>query len=165
MFSYLKEVYWDTNLPIYQIPHSELIREGIKGLLLDVDGTLLCRTSKKIPMPVKKWISKSKGIFTIYLISNNPSEKRISEIGNELGIRYKHRALKPSKRSTLEAIKILKEDNKNIALIGDRIFTDIFVGNRCKIKTILVKKLDKKGNPIRFNITLILERFFSYFIF
>ena len=45
-------------------------------------------------------------------------------------------------------------DNKKIAIIGDRILTDIIVGNRCNIHTILVKKLNKKGVPIKINLTL-----------
>jgi len=33
---------------------------------------------------------------------------------------------------------------KNIAIIGDRLFTDIIVGNRCNIKTIFSEAI-KKG--------------------
>ena len=41
----------------------------------------------------------------------------------------------------------MNEDLKNIAIIGDRIFTDIIVGNRCNIQTILVKRLSRNGLP------------------
>tara|TARA_B100000963_G_scaffold186091_1_gene161785 strand:- start:320 stop:817 length:498 start_codon:yes stop_codon:yes gene_type:complete len=165
MYSTLTKVYWDTKLPIYKIPHKKLIDDGINCLLIDVDGTLLSRNTEKIPFTVKKWIQKSKNIFDIYLISNNPSEKRISKIANELDLDYKYRALKPRKKSTLEVINNLDCDLRNIAIIGDRIFTDIIVGNRCKIKTILVKRLNKKGVPLKFNITILLEKIFSIFLF
>ena len=58
----------------------------------------------------------------------------------------------------------MKEDAKNIAIIGDRIFTDIIVGNRCNIQTILVKRLSKNGLPIKMNLTLILEKMISIFL-
>ena len=58
----------------------------------------------------------------------------------------------------------MNEDSKNIAIIGDRIFTDIIVGNRCNIQTILVKRLSKNGLPIKINFTLILEKMISNFL-
>jgi len=64
----------------------------------------------------------------------------------------------------LSAIKEIGRETKNIAIIGDRIFTDIIVGNRCDIKTILVKRLIRDGLPIKFNLTLTIEKLISHFI-
>ena len=163
MRSILK-VNWDSNLPIYAISQSELQKKGINCLLLDVDGTLVNRKSTKIPKAVKDWISESKKLFSLYLVSNNPSKKRIEIIAKELKLRYKYNASKPRKKVTLNAIKEVSYDSKNIAIIGDKIFTDIIVGNRCNIKTILVKRLNRDGFPIKFNLTLAIEKFISYFI-
>ena len=49
MRSILK-VNWDSNLPIYSISQSDLQKQGIHSLLLDVDGTLVNRKSKIIPL-------------------------------------------------------------------------------------------------------------------
>ena len=163
MRSILK-VNWDSKLPIYAISQSELQKKGINCLLLDVDGTLVNRSSSKIPRAVKNWIRESKKLFSLYLISNNPSKKRISQIAKELNLSYKYNASKPRKKVTLSAIKEIGVEPKNIAIIGDRIFTDIIVGNRCNIKTILVKRLKRDGLPIKFNLTLIIEKLISNFI-
>ena len=163
MRSILK-VNWDSNLPIYKISQSELQKKGINSLLLDVDGTLVNRKSNMIPKAVKNWIIESKKLFSLYLISNNPSKKRIAKIAKELNLRYKYNASKPRKKITLHAIKEIGREPKNIAIIGDRIFTDIIVGNRCKIKTILVKRLNRDGLPIKFNLTLTIEKLISHFI-
>ena len=117
-----------------------------------------------IPKAVKNWIIESKKLFSLYLISNNPSKKRIAKIANELNIKYKYNASKPRKKVTLYAIKEIGREPKNIAIIGDRIFTDIIVGNRCDIKTILVKRLNRDGLPIKFNLTLTIEKLISHFI-
>ena len=159
--SSLTKADWDSKLPIYKISPKKLHNQGIRFLLLDVDGTLLNRNTNRIPSKVKSWIKKSKTLFKLYLVSNNPSEKRISSIGNQLGVSYKFRALKPSKKITLEIINIMNETTKNTAIIGDRIFTDIIVGNRCNIKTILVSRLNRDGLPIKVNFTLIIERILS----
>ncbi len=158
------EPYWDSKLPIYEITLSKIQKEGIDCLLIDVDGTLINRKSTRIPKAVKDWIFESKKFFSLYLISNNPSEKRISKIAKDLEIRYKFNALKPRKKVTLEVINELKCDSKNIAIIGDRIFTDIVVGNRCNIKTILVKRLGQDGLPIKLNLTLFMENLITFFI-
>ena len=163
MRSILK-VNWDSNLPIYAISQSYLQKKGIHTLLLDVDGTLVNRKSNIIPKAVKNWIIESKKLFSLYLISNNPSKKRIAKIAKELNLRYKYNASKPRKKVTLCAIKEIGGEPKNIAIIGDRIFTDIIVGNRCDIKTILVKRLNRDGLPIKFNLTLKIEKFISHFI-
>ena len=161
----LTKANWDTKIPIYKIPHKTLSKKGIKCLLLDVDGTLLNRNTNKIPLKVKNWIKKSNALFTIFLISNNPSKSRIEMIGNELGVKYKFKALKPSKRVTQDVIDSLKEDKNNIAFIGDRIFTDIIVGNRCNLYTILVSRLNKNGLPLKLNITLLIEKIITFFLF
>ena len=158
------EPYWNTELPIYNISHKELKKKGINCLLIDVDGTLINRKSNKVPEAVKTWISESKKFFSLYLISNNPSKQRISKIARELEIKYKYNALKPRKKITLHAINEVKFKSKNIAIIGDRILTDIIVGNRCNIKTILVKRLNRNGLPIQFNLTLSIEKLISFFI-
>jgi len=64
----------------------------------------------------------------------------------------------------LSAIKEIGIKPENIAIIGDRIFTDIIVGNRCNIKTILVKRLNRDGLPTKFNLTLKIEKLISNFI-
>ena len=161
----LTRIWWNSKEPIYNISQSELYSQGIKCLILDVDGTLLNRKTREIPNKVKHWIIKSKEYFSLYLLSNNPSETRISRIGKELGVDYKYKALKPSKKNTLRIINSLNEDNKKIAIVGDRILTDIIVGNRCNIHTILVKKLNKEGVPIKINLTLLIEKLISFCIF
>ena len=155
---------WDAKVPIYEISHLKLQDEGINCLLIDVDGTLVNRKSNKIPISVKNWIKESKKFFKLYLISNNPSNERIRKIAKELDIRYRSNALKPRKKITLDVISEMNEDSKNIAIIGDRIFTDIIVGNRCNIQTILVKRLSKNGLPIKMNLILILEKMISIFL-
>ena len=160
----LIKITWDSKLPIYEISQSELQKKGIHCLLIDIDGTLVNRKSTKIPNVVKNWIFESKKLFSLYLISNNPSKKRIAKIAKELKLRYKYNASKPRKKNTLNVIKEVCYESNNIAIIGDRIFTDIIVGNRCNIKTILVKRLNRDGLPIKFNLTLTIEKFISFFI-
>ena len=111
MRSILK-VNWDSNLPIYAISQSDLQKEGIHSLLLDVDGTLVNRKSNMIPKAVKNWLTESKKLFSLYLISNNPSKKRIAKIAKELNLSYKYNASKPRKKQLCLLSKKLAESQK-----------------------------------------------------
>ena len=51
---------------------------------------------------------------------------------------------KPLKRGFKKAKEIVNKDYKNIAIIGDQIFTDVIGGNRCKIYTILVEPISSR---------------------
>ena len=50
---------------------------------------------------------------------------------------------KPFKKGFLKAQKKLKLDVKNIAAVGDQIFTDVIGANRCKMVSILVEPVDR----------------------
>ena len=85
-------------------------------------GTLVNRKSNMIPKYCKKLDHRIKKLFSLYLISNNPSKKRIAKLAKELNLRYKYNASKPRKKVTLSAIKEIGIKPENIAIIGDRIF-------------------------------------------
>lgn len=116
-----------------------LMENDIKGLLIDIDDTL---AKSEDPNPfegVEEWISmlKSNGI-KILLISNNKKE-RVKAFGTYLKLDYIYQGRKPFKENILKGCKKLNEDYKNIAIIGDQIFTDILGGRISKIKAFLVK--------------------------
>jgi predicted HAD superfamily phosphohydrolase YqeG len=50
--------------------------------------------------------------------------------------------------------KIVAQDQHNlphqeVALIGDRLFTDVIAGNRLGLFTVLVKPIDPQGHPCK----------------
>ena len=132
---------------IINITHSKIYSKGIRFLLLDVDGTLLPREESKVHINVKSWVKEAKKYFKVHLISNNPSHKRIKNIAEQLDLTYTYKANKPSRKKIKEYINDKDADIQEVAIIGDRIFTDIFAGNRLGIYTILVKPIKSNGEP------------------
>tara|TARA_Y100001968_G_scaffold324510_1_gene364037 strand:- start:229 stop:732 length:504 start_codon:yes stop_codon:yes gene_type:complete len=132
---------WTTNMTINNIQIEHLLNKKIETVLLDVDGTLLPRSKKSPSNEVKTWINGAKKKLNLYLLSNNPSQRRIKEIAEILKLEYTHRAAKPFKKSTLKIIDRYNWEHSKIAIIGDRLFTDIILGNRLGIYTILVKSI------------------------
>ncbi|WP_320664402.1 YqeG family HAD IIIA-type phosphatase [Prochlorococcus sp. MIT 1223] len=152
---------WDTNLSIQNLSINELLSQEIKLLLLDVDGTLLPRQKINLPQSIKEWILEAKEQLHIHLLSNNPSKKRIKCIANELSLSYTYSASKPRRGKTIKVIKKFNYPASNIAIIGDRIFTDILIGNRLGIYTILVKPVQQNGLVSGRNYTQRIERYLA----
>ena len=107
---------------------------------------------------IKQWILNSKKYFYNYLFSNNPSRNRINVIAKQLDLEFTSSGGKPSKRKLKEIIDKIPYSYNEIAIIGDRIFTDILVGNRLGMYTILVDSVDYNGNRIERNNLQSIER-------
>ena len=124
----------------------ELLKKyHIEALILDMDNTLL-DFDKKIVEGGKQWIEQLKrnGI-KICIASNSGKKEKVEMLSNELEIEnYILWSMKPLKFGVKKAQKILKTKNENIAVVGDQIFTDVIVANRCHMFSILVKPIKEK---------------------
>ncbi len=107
---------------------------------------------------IRNWINYSKKYFYTYLFSNNPSKKRIKVIADQLDLKFTHSGGKPSKKKLKNVLDKIPYSSKEIAIIGDRVFTDILVGNRLGMYTILVDSVDHYGKRNDRNKFQILER-------
>ena len=123
----------------------KLLQENnIKGLILDVDNTLI-DYSKNLLDGSKEWCDnlKAHGIKMCILSNTNKVEK-VRKVAEALNLEYLYFAQKPNKKGFIKAKKMLELDSENIAVVGDQIFTDVLGGNRVKMLTILTKPVDEK---------------------
>lgn len=122
-----------------------LKKHNIKALILDMDNTLL-DYGHNILEGAREWIEQmhKDGIKTC-IVSNSNKKEKLKSLSQKVGIEdYVLFAMKPFKKGVKKAIKILNEKNENIAVIGDQIFTDIIVANRCKMFSILVEPIKEE---------------------
>ena len=135
------DVYYDS---IFAIPYEELLRRRTKGLIFDVDNTLVPHDIAEPTQEIVTLFSslRRKG-FSICLLSNNNLE-RINSFNRKLGVKAVARAGKPGLQGIGKALKLLGVRPEQTALIGDQIFTDVWCGKRKKIYTILVKPVAKR---------------------
>ena len=117
-----------------------------------------------ISKDIKNWINNSKKHFYPYLFSNNPSKKRIKLIADELDLEFTFSGGKPSKRKLKKVLDKMPYSSHEIAIIGDRIFTDILVGNRLGMYTILVDSVDLYGKRSEKNNLQLIERYLAKII-
>ena len=129
---------------VTSITYEMLQQNNIKGLILDVDNTLIDYENNMLK-GVEQWCEelKEKGI-KFCIASNNHKGKKIKEVAEKLGIEYIFFARKPLKVGLNKASKKMTLSNNEIAVIGDQIFTDILGANRCKMFSILIEPIEER---------------------
>src|SRR3989449_11079485 len=118
-----------------------LAAEGVQGLILDLDNTVVAWNASAPTEPVRQWIGwvRETGV-RMCIVSNNFSS-RTQAIGRALSVPVVAAAVKPIPWGFRRAMALMGTQAPSTALIGDQGFTDILGGNLLGVKTILVEPL------------------------
>lgn len=129
---------------VQQITYELLEKKHLKGIILDVDNTLI-DYYQKMPEGTKRWCQNLKKHGIQFCIASNSNKKeKVSNVAKDLEIPYIYFAKKPLKNGLKKASKIMNLETKHIAVVGDQLFTDILGANRCKMFSILVDPIEEK---------------------
>jgi len=121
-----------------------LNKNNIKGLILDVDNTLIDYDKNPID-GLEKWCESLKeNDIKFCILSNSNKKEKVKKLARDLDIPFIYFAKKPLKAGFKKAKKILELENENIGVVGDQIATDVLGANRCKMFSILLKPLAEK---------------------
>ncbi len=126
-----------------------LHRYHLKGLVLDVDETLVPISARQASAELLPWVNEVRQIAKLWLVSNNLSEPRIRRIAEALNLPYITGAGKPSRRKVRQAVKAMDLPVEQVGMVGDRLFTDVLAGNRLGLFTILVEPMVNPGEAVR----------------
>lgn len=138
-----------------------LERYQIEGLVLDVDDTLVPLKNTDLPESLKAQIAQLRQKAQIWLVSNNTSDTRISAIAQSLDVPYISFAIKPFRRNLRKAMKAMNLPPERVAMVGDRLFTDVLAGNRLGMFSILVEPMVEPGQIARNSKIRAFEIWFS----
>ncbi|HIK16159.1 MAG TPA: YqeG family HAD IIIA-type phosphatase [Leptolyngbyaceae cyanobacterium M33_DOE_097] len=127
--------------PVLQITPETLQQHQLKGLVLDVDETLVPMRASQASEELLPWVQEIRQVANIWLVSNNISEGRIGRIAKALEVPYLLGAGKPSRRKLRRAVEAMQLPVEQVAMVGDRLFTDVLAGNRLGMFTILVEPM------------------------
>ncbi len=121
----------------------------LKGLVLDVDQTLVPIAATEASAALRQWVKQTRQVAELWLVSNNLSDTRIGGIARSLDLPYILGAVKPSRRKLRQAVSAMNLPVEQVAMVGDRLFTDVLAGNRLGMFTILVEPIVNPGDAIR----------------
>jgi HAD superfamily phosphatase (TIGR01668 family) len=137
-----------------------LKRDGIRGLVFDLDSTLVAPHAGTITAEVAGWLEKARANFKVAVVSNNKRDPYIEQARTLLDMHCIGRAAKPSRRAFFEVLKQFELAPHEVAVIGDRPLTDVLGGQRAGMKTVLVWPLKSMNEPSWVTMFRKLERCF-----
>lgn len=134
---------------VTEIKAADLKARGIRGLILDLDETLVSAFEHTPPPEIHAWVQEMKASFSLYILSNNPSAKRVQIVADQLEIPCACRAAKPRRSGFRAAMADMGIRPEEAVIIGDQLFTDILGGNRIGSMTILATPMAPEHKPWR----------------
>ncbi|MCZ0702326.1 HAD superfamily phosphatase (TIGR01668 family) [Natronobacillus azotifigens] len=137
---------------ISEISPSDLKKQGMKGIITDLDNTLVAWNEPDATPDIIDWFKiMEENDIKVTIISNN-KESRVRIFSEPLKAPFVHSARKPLKRAFIRAAKEMGLKREEIVVIGDQVLTDVFGGNRAGFHTILVVPIIKTDDKItKFN--------------
>ena len=135
------DFYFDS---IFDIPYNRLYEQGLRGIIYDIDNTLVTHADKK---PTQKIVSLVNDLqdmgFKVGLLSNNNS-RRLEIFNRSMCLPGASMAAKPFTKALRRMMVDMDVTPKETAIIGDQLFADIWCGKRAGIVTVLVKPISEK---------------------
>lgn len=137
----------------YKIDFAKLYAEGYRGIIFDIDNTLVPHGAPADERAKALFESLKKMGFQCCLLSNN-KEPRVKMFNDEVQVNYIFKAGKPKASGYQQAMKIMGTSRENTLFVGDQIFTDVYGANRAGIRTILTQPIHPKEE-----IQIVLKRY------
>ena len=145
----------------YVIPFEKLYEEGYRGIIFDIDNTLVPHDAPADERAKKLFARLSELGFEACLLSNN-QEPRVKMFNEAIGAHYIYDAHKPSRKNYIKAMELMGTDFSTTLFVGDQLFTDVWGAKRTGIHNILVKPIHPK-EEIQIVFKRKLEKIVLYF--
>lgn len=124
---------------VFEITPEKLQKLGIRGLITDLDNTLIEWNREDATEEIAQWMKLMRDAGIQIIIASNNKEARVKRFAEPLNIPYIYRAKKPLGHAYLAALKQLNLKNNEVAMIGDQLLTDILGAKRLNLYTFLVR--------------------------
>lgn len=137
---------------VYEITPQKLKMLGIRGLITDLDNTLIEWNRKDATKEIAEWVNMMRDAGIQIIIASNNNEARVKRFADPLGLPYVYRAKKPLGLAYKVSLNKLQLDKNEVAMVGDQLLTDILGANRLGLYTFLVRPIaETDGFATRIN--------------
>ncbi|WOV85484.1 YqeG family HAD IIIA-type phosphatase [Sporosarcina jeotgali] len=123
---------------VYQLSPSDFINRGIKGIITDLDNTLVAWDRPDATPEIATWIKEMQDAGLQVTILSNNNELRVKAFCDPIETPFIFSARKPLSKAFKKALNQMELKKEEVVMIGDQLMTDILGGNRFGLHTILV---------------------------
>lgn len=133
---------------IWELDLDQLWEQGVRGLILDLDNTLVEWNREELRPEVRAWVeaARRRGL-RLCLVSNAFRGRRVRAVAEALGIPVVVQAMKPFPRAFRKALATLGTEAGGTCAVGDQVFTDMLGANWLGLVTILLAPLAPRESP------------------
>ena len=138
----------------YDMPYDALYKKGIRGVIFDVDNTLVPHDAPADER-AKRLFSHLRALGMDTCLLSNNKEPRVAAFAEAVGgSNYIYKGGKPGVKNYKKAMELMGTGLQSTIFVGDQLFTDVYGAKRTGIKSFLVKPI----NP-REEIQIVLKRY------
>ena len=134
-------------------------KKHIKGLILDLDNTLTTHNNPIPPQSSLDWLDSMKSAGIKLMIVSNNHAPRVKPFAEQLGVDFVSEGKKPLTFGYTKAINKMGLEKKNVAAVGDQIFTDVLGSNLKGIRSVFVFPIELETG-FWFRVKRKIEKFF-----
>ncbi len=127
----------------YDIDYEGLYEEGCRGVIFDIDNTLV-EDQQEATKNAVDLIDKIRRIGMQSFILSNNHEERVRLFAEAVGARYIFEAKKPLAKGYVRAMEMMGTDRSSTVFVGDQIYTDIWGANNAGVFSILVAPVNPR---------------------
>ncbi|WP_337019117.1 YqeG family HAD IIIA-type phosphatase [Oceanobacillus massiliensis] len=133
---------------VFDIQPETLKERGIKGIITDLDNTLVAWDVKDATSEVIQWFKIMKDHdIKVTIISNN-NQERVEIFSEPLGTPFVYSARKPLSKAFKTVAREMELKKEEVVVIGDQLLTDVLGGNLAGFYTVLVVPIVKTDGKI-----------------
>lgn len=125
----------------YDIDYKSLYDEGYRGVIFDIDNTLVPHGAPATPEAERLFVMLKNIGLRSCLVSNNV-EARVAMFNKNIQTDYVALAFKPGRKGYEKAMEIMNTTRGNTLVVGDQLFTDIWGARRAGIRSYLTDPID-----------------------
>ncbi|MDJ0736531.1 MAG: YqeG family HAD IIIA-type phosphatase [Nostocaceae cyanobacterium] len=120
----------------------QLTNRGIKGIILDLDNTIISEDDRYLSPEAENWIQQAKlAGLSFFILSNGKRRYRVLYWSQRLDIQAINPAKKPFPHSFRKAMTYMQLPPKQVIVIGDSFHTDVMGAKFCGCSCIQVATL------------------------
>jgi len=138
----------------YDIPYDALYKKGIRGVIFDVDNTLVPHDAPADER-AKRLFSHLRALGMDTCLLSNNKEPRVAAFAEAVGgSNYIYKGGKPGVKNYKKAMELMGTSLNSTIFVGDQLFTDVYGAKRTGIRSFLVKPINPKEE-----IQIVLKRY------
>ena len=137
----------------YGIDFDEFAKKGYKGVIFDIDNTLVPHGAPADEKAKKLFAHLKELGMQACLLSNNKGP-RVGMFNKDVNVFAIPKGGKPNPKGYRKAMELMGTNEQNTLFVGDQLFTDVWGANLTGLYSILVKPIHPKEE-----IQIVLKRY------